>query len=167
MFHQPTTIETLKKIGGNPKKIPSCGEGGNFFFSNFSVVTQTSNAMAIRNTYTKFHWPTVTGTLEENGKNVSGGAEWVLDPKYRIFKVPPCFNQVEFRHAVFMRVLRQGPKKAIETLRERNPHRKSKTNVVEYQHGCCGIYSTTRFAVAWFLGEAALAAAGAGIIIDK
>ena len=58
------------------------------------------------------------GTLKKIGENVSGEAEAerVLDPKYAIFKVPPFYNQVEFGHAVFERVLRQGPKKTIETI---------------------------------------------------
>ena len=59
------------------------------------------------------------GTLEKIGENVSGEAEAavrVLDPKYAIFKVPPFLNQVEFGNAVFERVLRQDPKKAIETI---------------------------------------------------
>ena len=63
------------------------------------------------------------GTSKKIGGTVSGEAagagaagERALDPKIAIFKVPPFLNQVEFGHAVFERVLRQGPKKAIETI---------------------------------------------------
>ena len=66
------------------------------------------------------------GTSEKIGGTVSGeaaggaaaggGEERVLDPKIAIFKVPPFLNQVEFGHAVFEKVLRKGPKKAIETI---------------------------------------------------
>ena len=98
------------------------------------------------------------GTSKKIGGTVSGegGAaaeeERVLDPKIAIFKVPPFLNQVEFEHAVFEKVLRKGPKKAIETIWDRNPPRKGKKNVVENGHGCCGIYST-RFAVALVFGR--------------
>ena len=74
------------------------------------------------------------GTSKKIGGTVSGeaaaaggaGAERALDPKIAIFKVPPFLNKVEFGHADFERVLRQGPKKVIETIRDRNPPRKSK-----------------------------------------
>ena len=39
--------------------------------------------------------------------------------------------------------------------------------MIENRYGCCGIYSTPRFAVAWFLGGAASAAAGAGSLSLK
>ena len=60
---------------------------------------------------------------------------------------------MEFGHAVFKRVLRQGPKNAIETIWDRNPPTRSKKNVVENGLGCCGIYSTPRFAVALVFWE--------------
>ena len=88
-FHQPTTIKTWRKKLGNPKKIPSCGGGGEFFSLEFFGNNQKrQNAVAIRKTHTKFHWPMVMETLEKIGKNVSGEAveaEWVLDTKYAIF----------------------------------------------------------------------------------
>ena len=62
------------------------------------------------------------GTSKKIGGNVSGeggaaaGAERVLDPTIAIFKVPPFLNKEEFGHAAFERVLRQGPKKAIEII---------------------------------------------------
>ena len=43
-------------------------------------------------------------------------AERTLDPKIAIFKVPQLFNYGEFGYTVFETVLRQGTKKAIETI---------------------------------------------------
>ena len=60
---------------------------------------------------------------------------------------------MEFGHAVFERVLLQGPRKAIETISDQNPPRKSKKNVVENGHDCCGIYSTPCFAVVLVFGR--------------
>ena len=58
----------------------------------------------------------IGGTVSGEAAAAGGAAERVLDPKIAIFKVPPFHNQVEFGHAVFERVLRQGHKKAIETI---------------------------------------------------
>ena len=79
------------------------------------------------------------------------GAERVLDPKIAIFKVQPFLNQVEFGHAIFfVRALRR-PLKQFKT-GTIHPQEEQK-NVVENGHGCCGIYSTPRFAVALVFGR--------------
>ena len=69
---------------------------------------------------------------------------------------------MEFGHAVFERVLRQGPKKAIETILDRNPPRKSKKTWSKMGTAAVAYIALLASRLPWYLGGAAPAAAGAG-----
>jgi len=64
----------VKKNRGNPKKILSCRGGGEFFFSNFSVKTKTSQCLGHKEYVYQVSLTYDDGNFEKNRGNRVGGS---------------------------------------------------------------------------------------------
>ena len=106
IFQRKTQKEQVRE-GGSPKKIETANSLG-----HKEYVCQVSLTYDDGKGKKK-----IGGTLSGEAAGAAAEeAERALDAKFASFKVPPFLNQMEFRRAVFGRVLRQGPKKTIETI---------------------------------------------------
>ena len=99
---------------------------------------------------------------EAAGAGAAAAAERTLDPKIAIFKVPPFPNQVEFGHAVFKRVLRQGPRRPLKQFETGTPLGRAKITWSKMGTSAVAYIALLASRLPWFLGGAAPDAAGAG-----